>query len=198
MKYIHSYWDRRVVNTLSSTVVTPVNDHAAVAAGHYGDLRGDALRLPVVFIATVPTILPSLTPPTLLFLTCGTMQLSPGGLTRTSRCPHRFFLAATAFFCLVTVRHFAGLSAAVPPLRRHVGRSLSLPPSCAPSQPCRRLHDCPSHAAVASQSSPPASLLTRWALVIIFSRHSTLSRQRAVGVPGITGFLCSRPCGPTF
>ena len=92
------------------------------------------------------------------------------------------------FFCLVTVRHFAGLSAAVPPLRRHVGRSLSLPPSCAPSQPCRRLHDCPSHAAVASQSSPPASLLIRWALIQQFfrgllhfrdSRPSVLLESRA-------------------
>ena len=154
MKYIHSYWDRRVVNTLSSTVVTPVNDHAAVAAGHYGGLRGDAPRLPVVFIAAVPTILPSLTPPMLLFLTCGTMQLSPGGLTRTSRCPHRFFLAATAFFCLVTVRHFAGLSAAVPPLRRRVGRSLSRLPSCATYQAHCHVHDCP-----ATPLSPPRVLL---------------------------------------
>ena len=32
------------------------------------------------------------------------MQPSPGGLTRTSRCPHGFFLAVTFFFCLVTVR----------------------------------------------------------------------------------------------
>ena len=52
------------------------------------------------------------------------------------------------FSDLVTVRHFAGLSAAVPPLRRRGGRSLSWPPSCASSQPCCRVHDCPSNAAV--------------------------------------------------
>ena len=65
-------------------MVTPVHDHAAVAAGHYGAFLGDALRLPVVFIAAVPTILPSLTPPKLLLVTCGTMPPSPGGLTRPS------------------------------------------------------------------------------------------------------------------
>ena len=46
-------------------------------------------------------------------------------------------------FCLATVRHFTGLSAAVPPLRRRDGRSLSRPPSCAPFQPHRQAHDCP-------------------------------------------------------
>ena len=150
MKYNHSYWDSRVVNTSSSTVVTPVNDHAAVAAGHYGDLLGDAPRLPVVLIAAVPTILPSFTPPTLLFVTCGTMQPSPGGVTRTPPLP---FLAAAAFFCLATVRRFAGLSAAVPPLHRRVGRSLSRPPSCALFQPRCQAHDCP-----ATPLSPPGVL----------------------------------------
>ena len=71
----------------------------AVAAGHYGAFLGDAPRLPVVFIAAVPTILPSLvTPPTLLLVTCGTMQLSPGGVTRTPQLSPRPFLAAAAFF----------------------------------------------------------------------------------------------------
>ena len=78
MKYNHSYWDSRVVNTSTSTVVTPVNDHAAVAAGHYGELLEDAPRLPVVSIAAVPTILPSLvSPPTLLFVTSGIKQPLP-------------------------------------------------------------------------------------------------------------------------
>ena len=109
MKYIHSYWDRRVVNTLSSTVVTPVNDHAAVAAGHYGDLRGDAPRLPVVFIAAVPTILPSLTPPTLLLVTCGTMTPSPGGLTRTSPLPLSVLPGCYGvFFALAAMRSSLG------------------------------------------------------------------------------------------
>ena len=50
------------------TVVTPVNDHAAVAAGHYGAFLGDTPRLPVVFIPAVSPILPSLTAPTLLLV----------------------------------------------------------------------------------------------------------------------------------
>ena len=149
-------------------------------------------------------ILPSLTPPTLLFVTCGTMQPSPGGVTRTPPLSPRPFLAAAAFFCLATMRRFAGLSAAVPPLRRRVGRSLSLPPSCAPSQPCRRLHDCPSHAAVASQSSPPASLLIRWALIQQFfrgllhfrdSRPSVLLESRAHPAAALCGNLLGELLG---
>ena len=41
-------------------LVTPVNDHAAVAAGHYGELLEDAPRLPVVFVAAVPPSSPAL------------------------------------------------------------------------------------------------------------------------------------------
>ena len=141
MKYIHSYWDSRVVYTSSSTVVTPVNDHAAVATGHYGDFLG----LPaagLLFVAAVFTILsiPD-SPPALLsviadlyhriaaFSDLWTMQPSPGGLTQTPPLSPRPFLVSTAFSCLGTVRHFAGTPAVALPLRRRVGHSLSRPPS---------------------------------------------------------------------
>ena len=140
MKYNQSDWDSRVVNTSSSTVVTPVNDHTAVAAGHYGDLLGDAPRLPVILIAAVPTILPSFTPPTLLFVTCGTMQPSPGGVTRTLPLSPLPFLVATAVF--LTWRLCAtslGCPRLTPPLRRALSESS---PSCAPFQPCRHFHGC--------------------------------------------------------
>ena len=99
-----------------------------------------------------------------------TMQPSPGGLTQTTPLSPQPFLVSTAFFCLGTVRHFAGTPAVALPLRRRVGRSLSRPPSRAPFYPSRNAHDCPHHAAVATRSSPPASPL-RWALVIFFSLH---------------------------
>ena len=99
----HSYWDSRVVNTSSSTVVTPVNDHPAVAAGHYGAFLGDTLRLPVVFIAAVPTILPSLTPPTLLLVTCGTMPPLPG--SAATSCPSWLLWC---FFALAAMRSLLG------------------------------------------------------------------------------------------
>ena len=61
-----------------------------------------------------------------------TMQPSPGDLTQTPPLSPRPFLVSTAFFCLGTVRHFAGTPAVALPLRRRVGRSLSRPPSRAP------------------------------------------------------------------
>ena len=51
------------------------------------------------------------------------------------------------------MRPFAGLLAAVPPLRCHGGRSLSRPPSCALFQPSRCVHDCS-----ATLLSPPEVL----------------------------------------
>ena len=137
-----------------STLVTLYNDHAAVATGHYGDFLG----LPaagLLFVAAVFTILsiPD-SPPALLsviadlyhriaaFSDLWTMQPSPGGMTRTPPLsPQPFlvstlspqpFLVSTAFFCLGTVRHFAGTPAVALPLRRRVGCSLSRPPSRAP------------------------------------------------------------------
>ena len=197
MKYNHSYWDSRVVNTSSSTLVTLYNDHTAVATGHYGDFLG----LPaagLLFVAAVFTILsiPD-SPPALLsviadlyhriaaFSDLWTMQPSPGGLTQTPPLSPRPFLVSTAFFCLGTVRHFAGTPAVALPLRRRVGRSLSRPPSRAPFYPSRHAHDCPRHAAVATRSSPPASPL-RWAPVIVFFCYAVSSRRRPVGVAGIS------------
>ena len=61
--------------------------------------------------------------------------------------------------------------------------------------PC--LHDCSRHAAVATHSSTPASPL-RWALIQhFFSRAPTLSRQQAVGVPGISSSPCCRIMQPS-
>ena len=108
MKYIHSYWDSRVVYTSSSTVVTPVNDHAAVAAGHYGAFLGDAPRLPVVFVAAVPPSSPALHHQRCfsgLVDPCRCRQEPSSGHLR---CHRRPFLVVTAFFCLATVRSSLG------------------------------------------------------------------------------------------
>ena len=121
---------------------------------------------------------PSFTITAVFFVICGPCCRRQAASRGHLCCHWLSFLAATVFFCLATVHCFAGLSAAVPLLHRCVGRLLSWPPNCALFQQSRRVHDCPlsSHAAVATRSSPPASSL-RWALVIIFSRHSTLANK---------------------
>ena len=143
----------------------------------------------VIFIAAVPTIRPSPDSPSpLFFRNLRTMPPWPGSLTRPSPRSPAFPPGCYGVFLPGDCAPLCW--AAVPPLCCHVGRSLSWPPICAPSQPWCHVHDCPPHAAVTTRSSPPASLLPRWALVIIFSQHSTLSRQQAVGVLGIS----SPPC----
>ena len=153
-----------------------------MAAGPYGDLLGDAPPLPVVFIAAVPTILPSLTPPTLLLVTCGTMPPLPGGLTRTSPLAPAVLPGCYGAFLpwrLCALRwdaHSGPPSMLSPwPLTEPATqlRTLSTPP------PGPRLSR---HAPVAIRSSLPASHL-RWAPVIIFSLHCFIATagQRCPG-----------------
>ena len=97
---------------------------------------------------------PSFSITAVFFVICGPCCRRQAA-SRGHLCRHWLsFLAATVFFCLATVRCFAGLSAAVPLLHRCVGRLLSWPPSCALFQPSRRVHDCP-----ATPLSPPGVLL---------------------------------------
>ena len=92
---------------------------------------------------------------------------------------------------------FDGTFAAALPLHRRVGHSLSRPPSCAPSQPCRHVHDCPPPRRCRHpefSSSLTSSLDSGFTT---FSRPSAFSRQQAVGVPAaaLAAIIWESRCG---
>ena len=96
----------------------------------------------VIFIAAVPTIRPSPDSPSpLFFRNLRTMPPWPGSLTRPSPRSPAFPPGCYGVFLPGDCAPLCW--AAVPPLCCHVGRSLSWPPICAPSQPCCHVHDCP-------------------------------------------------------
>ena len=117
-------------------------------------------------------------------------------LRRHLRSHQPSFLAAIAFFfCLATVHCFAGLSAAVLPLLRRVGRSLSRPPSRASFYPSRHVHDCsPRRCRHPEFSSSLISLLGSG--YHFFAAFYTLATA-GISVPGISSSPCCCSTRPT-
>ena len=134
------------------------------------------------------TILPSLVSPSpLFFCHLWTMPPSPGGLTRTSPLSlavlpgcYSVFLPSDCAPLRWAVRGGPASTSPRWPLAELATQLRTVPTM----PPCPRLSP---HAAVATRSSPRASLLPRWALVIIFLLYSVSWESRAL--------LAAAPCG---